>query len=125
MSDLISRQAAIDALGRIGSLDTYADREYATEIFMNLPSAQPIECRKQGEWDMFELITTAWYGKQYYFKEENGMAYSRKSHKTMTVHDAILEFIREIGEGMSDLIDRAAAIDALKRGRENDGSSNI
>ena len=40
MNDLISRQAAIDALGRIGSLDTYADREYATEIFMNLPSAQ-------------------------------------------------------------------------------------
>ena len=39
--DCISRQVAIDALGRIGSLDTYADREYATEIFMNLPSAQP------------------------------------------------------------------------------------
>lgn len=41
MDRVISLKAAIDALGRIGSLDTYADREYATEIFMNLPSAQP------------------------------------------------------------------------------------
>lgn len=40
MDRVISLKAAIDALGRIGSLDTYADREYATEIFMNLPSAQ-------------------------------------------------------------------------------------
>ena len=43
MDDVIYRRAAIDALGRIGSLDTYEDREYATEIFMNLPSAQPAQ----------------------------------------------------------------------------------
>ena len=41
MSDLISRQAAIDALDMIGSVDTDADREYAREVFMSLPSAQP------------------------------------------------------------------------------------
>lgn len=41
MSDLISRQAAIDALDSIGSLDTDADREYARGIFNALPSAQP------------------------------------------------------------------------------------
>ena len=40
-SDLINRQAAIDALESIGSLDTYADREYARGIFNALPSAQP------------------------------------------------------------------------------------
>ena len=40
-NDLIYRQAAIDALDSIGSLDTDADREYARDIFNALPSAQP------------------------------------------------------------------------------------
>ena len=40
-NDLIYRQAAIDALDSIGSLDTDADREYARGIFNSLPSAQP------------------------------------------------------------------------------------
>ena len=57
-----------------------------------------IEQRKMGEWDMFELITSAWYGKQCYFKEDNGLAYSRVSHKTMSVQDAINEFMKEISE---------------------------
>lgn len=44
--DTISRAAAIDALNRIGSLDTYADREYAESIFEEIPSAQPsIRCK--------------------------------------------------------------------------------
>lgn len=101
--DCTSRHAAIDALHkkRLETMRKGQDVSHIWEcldVVAQVPSVQPIECRKQGEWDMFELITSAWYGKQYYFKEENGMAYSRKSHKTMTVHDAILEFIREIGD---------------------------
>ena len=111
MADLIDRQAAIDALERyknddpMYSLDDNVQGwndglDTAIELLKELPSAQKDanEYRKQGEWEMFELITSAWYGKQYYFKEENGMAYSRKSHKNMTVHDAILEFIGEIAD---------------------------
>ena len=47
MKDLIDRQAAIEALESIGSLDTDADREYARGIFNVLPSAQPeiIRCK--------------------------------------------------------------------------------
>ena len=47
MSDTISRQAAIDALESIGSLDTEADRKYARSVFEALPSAQPeiIRCK--------------------------------------------------------------------------------
>ena len=48
VTELISRQAAIDALDMIGSVDTDADREYAREVFMSLPSAQPQ--RKKGKW---------------------------------------------------------------------------
>lgn len=39
--DLVSRQAAINALENIGSLDTEADRKYARSVFEALPSAQP------------------------------------------------------------------------------------
>lgn len=51
MDDLISRRAAIDALDMIGSVDTDADREYAREVFMSLPSAQPeiIRCKDCGK----------------------------------------------------------------------------
>ena len=58
----------------------------------NLPE---YEC---GEWDMFELITSAWYGKQYYFLNDDLTVYSRLSHKNMTRKDAINEFIRGINE---------------------------
>ena len=108
MDDLISRQAAIGALNALvkdghayvnGAFFETILRDEAKRVLEELPSAQldANEYRKRGEWDMFELITSVWYGKQCYFEEDNGMAYSRKSHKTMTVHDAILEFIREIG----------------------------
>lgn len=118
-NDTISRQAAIKEVDEHLAyiLQAYSKRygthesefvdgykkahEHIKEVLsIKVPSVQPDvnEYRKRGEWDMFELITTAWYGKQCYFKKDNGMAYSRKSHKTMTVHDAILEFIREIGD---------------------------
>ena len=40
MNDLISRQAAIDALSSIGSVSTEADRKYARSIFEALPPVQ-------------------------------------------------------------------------------------
>ena len=48
MSDLISRQEAIDALDKIGSLDTNADKIYARELFKALPPAQSEQ--KKGKW---------------------------------------------------------------------------
>ena len=57
-----------------------------------------IDARKVGEWDMFELLTSVWHGKQYYFKQDNDMVYSRASCKTMPVQDAIKEFMKEIDD---------------------------
>ena len=51
---------------------------------------------QQGEWDMFELITSAWYGKQMYFREMSGMVYSRVTCKTMRQDEAIDEFLERI-----------------------------
>ena len=46
--DCISREQAIEALDRIGSVDTEADREYARDIFDNLSPVTPTE--RTGEW---------------------------------------------------------------------------
>lgn len=54
MDDLISRQAAIDALESIGSLDTNADREYARSVFETLPSAQPEQRYTEEELRVFQ-----------------------------------------------------------------------
>lgn len=53
---------------------------------------------QQGEWDMFELISSAWYGKQMYFREMGGMVYSRVTCKTMQQDEAVNEFLEMIGE---------------------------
>ena len=57
-----------------------------------------VEERKKGEWDMFDLISSAYYGKGMYFKQDNGIVYSRHSGNYMTVDEAIREFISLIDE---------------------------
>lgn len=57
-----------------------------------------VEERKKGEWDMFDLISSAYYGKGMYFKQDNGIIYSRHSGGYMTVDEAIREFISLIDE---------------------------
>ena len=52
-----------------------------------------------GEWYMFERITSAYYGKEYYFLESDGTVYSRLCCKTLKCkEDAYREFIEEICE---------------------------
>lgn len=50
----------------------------------------------RGMWDMFVLISSAWHGKQYYFKQNNGIVYSRESGTYMTVNEAYNEFISKL-----------------------------
>lgn len=52
----------------------------------------------ESAWEMFELITSVYFGKQYYFVEDNGLVYSRETHKHMTKDDAINEFLGIIWE---------------------------
>lgn len=56
------------------------------------------ELKKQGEWEMFELITSVYFGKQYYFRQGNGIVYSRESGKYLQEDEAIREFLEIIGE---------------------------
>lgn len=55
MSDLIDRQAAIDALDEIGSVDTEADRKYARDILLAIPSAE-----RHGRWLRPRPVPQVW-----------------------------------------------------------------
>ncbi len=59
---------------------------------------------EKGEWDMFELITSAYYGKQYYFLEPSGVVYSRESGKYIKRDEAYREFLR-MTEGKNERTD--------------------
>ena len=52
---------------------------------------------QRGQWDMFLLVTSIYFGKQYYFKQNNGIVYSRESCNYMTVDEAYKEFFDIIG----------------------------
>ena len=50
-----------------------------------------------GEWFMFDQITSIYYGKQYYFLEPDGTVYSRLSNRMLECKEAAYnEFMNEI-----------------------------
>lgn len=54
---------------------------------------QQLEAR---EWDLLDLLSSAWFGKRCYFKQDNGTIYSRVSGEYMTLDQAIDEFAGEL-----------------------------
>lgn len=54
---------------------------------------QQLEMR---EWDLFVLITSAWFGKQLYFQQNDGTVYSRASGEYMSFDQAIDEFAHDL-----------------------------
>ena len=48
---------------------------------------------ERGRWDMFQTISSLFYGKQCYFLERDGSVYSRASGKYMTKEEAYEEFL--------------------------------
>ena len=91
MTEYIKRADAIKAITR--NHDEVLSVADAIEDLESIPSADVVEIKKDGEWDMFDLISSAYYGKGMYFKQDNDMVYSRHSGEYMTVDEAIREFI--------------------------------
>jgi hypothetical protein len=50
---------------------------------------------EKGEWDMFQLITSASYGKQRFYLEDNGLVHDREGGQLMTVEKAYYKFLSE------------------------------
>ena len=53
---------------------------------------------ERGRFEVLDVLSTAWHGKQYYFMAEDGLVYSRASVKAMTPDEAIREFANRIGD---------------------------
>lgn len=49
-------------------------------------------------YDVLVVLSGAYWGKQYYFEQDNGQIYSRDSGKYMTLDEAISEFANRIGD---------------------------
>lgn len=53
--------------------------------------------------DVLNETSNVWYGKQYYFLQDDGSVYSRASSRNMTLEEAIEEFCNALSgwvEGM-------------------------
>ena len=50
------------------------------------------------EWELFSLLSAVWYGKDAYFRQNDGMVYSRLSGEYMTFDQAVDEFVCELSE---------------------------
>ena len=48
------------------------------------------------EWDLFDLISSAWFGKRCYFRQDDGNVYSRSSGEYMSFDQAIDELAHEL-----------------------------
>lgn len=48
------------------------------------------------EWDLLDLLSPAWFGKQCYFQQDDGTIYSRASGEYLTLDQAIDEFAGEL-----------------------------
>ena len=97
--ELISKNEAIKF---ITQYEGVVDKSVAKRILTQLDPADvnAVSQQKIGEWNMFLLLSSAWYGKQCYFEEDNDneIIYSKFSGKLMSREEAIKEFIREISE---------------------------
>jgi len=51
-------------------------------------------------WELFDTITSAWYGKMMYGVQYDGRVYSRHTGLIMSFEQAVEEFCEIIGEGM-------------------------
>lgn len=100
--ELISRSEAIKSIAQYNGV---VDKSVAKRILSQIDSSetnvysQEIKQQKIGEWNMLILISSAWYGKQCYFEEDNDeIVYSKLSGKLLSKEDAVKEFIKEISE---------------------------
>ena len=78
---------------QLGTLDDYPLLVEAADAIEEL-----IRENERGQWEMFTLLSSAFWGKQYYFMQDNGIVYSRDSGKYMTFDDAVDEFVNRIGD---------------------------
>ena len=78
-------------------LARYEDLEEANRLIIKTEDISDYDVGyKMGQLDMFQEVTSIYYGKQYYFPEETGLVYSRESCKYLTKEQAFNEFLNKL-----------------------------
>lgn len=91
LTEAIQRSAQKNGCFMFGASYLIADALYNEGYRKQVGNAN--SATTTGEWEMFSLITSTYYGKQYYFLNEDGSVYSRASHSNMSRDEAINEFL--------------------------------
>lgn len=94
MSDFIDRQMAITHV----YVTLFPNVSAAKKVEKALRELPTIKEPGDGAWEMFSLITSAWYGKECYFIQNDGNVYSSVSGRIMPRVEAVNEFLRRIGD---------------------------
>lgn len=74
---------------------TAAESKYR-KMWDEMQATQPVQ---EDKWDLFEMISSVWYGKQCYFEQNDGTVYSRLTGRYYTFEDAVKEFVGELKNG--------------------------
>lgn len=61
-------------------------------------AADRLEESNDAAWDVFEAITSAYGGKQIFFREKNGTVYDRYNSEYITFDEAMNRFCRLVGD---------------------------
>ena len=72
-----------------------ADTEFGG-VWVDASEVKAWNTRKECAFDVLDLISCAYHGKRYYFLQDDGTIYSRKSDKYMSFEEAVNEFYEEI-----------------------------
>lgn len=72
------------------------DTKYSCETELLADALTYIQRLEMREWDLFDLITSAWFGKRCYFQQDDGTVYSRASGEYMSFDQAIDEFAHDL-----------------------------
>lgn len=80
--------------GKCKGCPCYSDSECS--IHLAADALAYIQQLEEREWNLFDLLSSAWHGKQYYFKQEDGSVYSRESCQYLTFDQAIDEFAHSL-----------------------------
>lgn len=106
-NDLISRAALLEDIedwyNGIGETMNPTDtiiRNVLSSVMDNINVAEAIEAEpvRHGKWEVFDDLSSAYYGKQMYFTQPDGTIYSRLSHGYMTFEEALSEFREAIAK---------------------------
>ncbi|MBO7309518.1 MAG: hypothetical protein J6V38_07810 [Kiritimatiellae bacterium] len=80
-------QAELDELKEEYYVDIHTARD---------PMADKIKQLEAREWDLFDLLSSAWFGKRCYFRQDDGNVYSRLTGEYMLFDQAIDELAHEL-----------------------------